>query len=82
MKVSAILLDKWTVRDGPYTLRDIKKVGDFHDEAQAEVRKDEKIIELYSDCAVKSIVKAGQFLKLRCPLDADVKVGRNWAETH
>ena len=82
MKVSMILLDKWTVREGPYTLEDIKKVGDFHDEAQAEVRDDEKIIELYKDKAVQSIVKAGEFLKLRCPLDAEAKVGQNWAETH
>ncbi len=82
MKVSSILLDKWTVREGPYNLNDIKKVGDFHDEGQAEVRNDKKIIELYSNCAVKSIITAGTFFNLKCPLNAEVSVGNNWAETH
>ncbi len=36
----------------------------------------------YGELAVKSIVKAGEYLNLRCPLDAEYKLGRNWAETH
>jgi len=57
-----------------------KKVGDFHDEGQHEVKEGE--VELFSDCAVKAIPKAGIFFKLRCPLEGEVKVGNNWAETH
>lgn len=76
MKVSMCYLDKWVKQ---YEL-DVKKVIDMHDEAQAEVHPDH--VEKYSQLAVKSIIKAGEFLNLRCPLDAEAKVGNNWAETH
>lgn len=36
----------------------------------------------YGELAVKSIQKAGTYLNLRCPLDAEYKLGRSWAETH
>lgn len=81
MKKSIILLDEWCKNEG-WTLDEVKKVGDFHDEGQHEVKKDEKIIELFSDFAVKSIQDAGKHFNLRCPLDAEAKVGMNWAETH
>lgn len=81
MKKSMILLDDWCKEEG-LTLEEVKKVGDYHDEGQHEVKKDEKIIELFSNLAVKSIQEAGKYFNLRCPLDAEAKVGRNWAETH
>jgi len=28
------------------------------------------------------IIKAGEILKLHCPLDGEYKIGNNWAETH
>ena len=58
------------------------KVGDFHDEAQAEVKNNSEIIELYSNLSVQSIQQAGEHFNLRCPLDAEAMVGQNWAETH
>ena len=81
MKKSMCYIDDWLRNEGA-TLNEVKKVGDFHDEGQAEVIDDKKIIELYSDFAVQSIRKAGEYFKLRCPLDAEAKVGMNWAETH
>ena len=36
----------------------------------------------YGELAVKSIQRAGTYLNLRCPLDAEYKLGRSWAETH
>lgn len=81
MKVSMILLDKWLKREG-ITLEEVKKVGDFHDEGQAEVRNNKEIIELYSNCAVKSIQEAGEFFKLNLPLAAESMVGKTWADTH
>lgn len=36
----------------------------------------------YGELAVKSIIKAGTYLEIRCPLDAEYKIGRSWAETH
>jgi hypothetical protein len=32
--------------------------------------------------AVQSIIDAGLAYNLRCPLDGEYKVGRNWRETH
>jgi DNA polymerase-1 len=56
------------------------KVLDMHDECQAEVHKED--VELYSKLAVQSIKDAGEFFNLEIPMDADVKIGTNWAETH
>lgn len=76
MKVSMCYLDNWVKQ---YNL-DVKKVIDMHDEAQAEVHPDHA--ELYGKLAVKSIKKAGEYFNLRCALDAEAKIGNNWAETH
>ena len=35
-----------------------------------------------NELAVKSIIKAGEELGLRCPMDGEYKIGRNWSETH
>lgn len=76
MKFSMVYLDKWVRRDG----LDVLKVIDMHDESQAEVIPEHA--EPYGELAVKSIKKAGEFLKLNCPLDAEYKIGRNWSMTH
>jgi len=78
MKYSMIFLDKWVRQEG----LDAMKVIDMHDEAQWEVKNNEKIIELYCNFAVKSIRQAGEYLEMNCPLDAEAKVGSNWSETH
>jgi len=55
-------------------------VNNIHDEFQKEVyRKDaDKIGEL----CVKSIVDAGLYYNMNCPLDANYMVGNSWASTH
>ena len=60
--------------------KDFAFVGNIHDEIQAEViegREDE-----YGKIAERSIKQAGDYLKFRCRLDGEYKVGNNWAETH
>ena len=76
MKWSMYLLDKW-VRDMGL---DVWKVIDMHDEGQADVLIAD--VPLYSCLARQSIIEAGRLLNLNVPLDADVKVGATWAETH
>ena len=78
MKYSMLFLDKWVRKEG----LDVKKVIDMHDEAQAEVKNNEEIIELYCNFAVQSIRQAGKYLEMNCPLDAEAKVGDNWSQTH
>lgn len=76
MKYSMILLDQWIKDEGLQVL----KVGDFHDEAQAEM--EEKYVDRYKSLAVDSIRKSGEFFKLNVPLDGEAKSGNSWAETH
>lgn len=51
-----------------------------HDEVQAEVRPDK--VEIYKECAQRAAVKTNEILKLNCPLQIDIKVGKSWAECH
>lgn len=81
MKMAMVYLDKYC-RDNKLGLEVVKKVGDFHDEAQHEVLNDEKYIELFSGLCCLSLSSSGKYFKLKCPLEAEVKVGRCWAETH
>lgn len=76
MKYSMVWLDIQVQRCG----LDVKKVIDMHDEGQSEVGNDD--VEAYVELAAESIPWAGRYLRLNLPLAADVKVGRNWAETH
>ena len=47
-----------------------------------EERYNEELAEEVGQIAVKAIQEAGEQLKLRVPLAAEYKVGKNWAETH
>lgn len=59
---------------------DVKLVANVHDEFQFECSKD--IAELAGLTAKMSIVEAGEYFKLRCPLDGEYKIGSNWRQTH
>ena len=76
MKVALVMLMKEATKRN----LDFMKVIDMHDEGQNEVHK--KDCEEFGNLAVNSIKKAGQFLGVRCPLDAEYDVGHNWAMTH
>lgn len=52
----------------------------MHDEFQWEViEKDSKMV---AKILKQSMIKSGEFLKLRVPLNADYKIGYTWADTH
>ena len=55
-------------------------IANVHDEFQFEVP--EALAEVTGQAAKNSIIEAGVFFKLRCPLDGEYKYGRNWKETH
>ena len=59
---------------------DVKLVANVHDEFQFECSKD--VAELAGLAAKMSIVEAGEYFKLRCPLDGEYKIGTNWRQTH
>jgi DNA polymerase I len=59
---------------------DVKMVANVHDEIQFECS--EEIADTAGKAARQSIVEAGLSYNLRCPLDGEYKIGRNWRETH
>jgi DNA polymerase-1 len=76
MKRSLVILTNAANDEG----LDFRKVIDMHDEGQAEVAcKDSK---RYAELAELSLVQTGTYYKMRVPLAAEAKIGRNWAETH
>jgi DNA polymerase I-like protein with 3'-5' exonuclease and polymerase domains len=58
----------------------VKLVANVHDEFQFECPKE--ISEEAGKAARMSIIEAGQFYQLRCPLDGEYKIGKSWRETH
>jgi len=76
MKQALIILDKYINDRG----LDAKFVANVHDEWQLEVREDQA--ELVGELGVRSIKETTCSLELKCPLDGEYNVGRNWSETH
>ena len=74
-KALVLLADK--IKDNKW---DAKFVANVHDEWQIEAT--EAHADEVGRAARQSIIEAGEHFKLRCPLDGEYKIGRNWAETH
>ena len=74
-KALEILSNRLNLSNTPH-----KFVANIHDEWQIEVS--ECRANKVGQMAVESIIEAGKFYNLRCPLDGEYKVGRNWSETH
>ena len=74
-KALSILCNRLELSMTPFKL-----VANIHDEWQIEVSecRANKVGQL----AVKSIQEAGEYYKMRCPLDGEFKIGRSWDETH
>lgn len=58
----------------------VRLVANVHDEFQFETLSEYVI--MAGEAAKKSIVEAGEFYKLRCPLDGEYKHGESWRQTH
>lgn len=74
-KALCIFYDKIKANKWP-----VKLVANVHDEFQFECNKE--VAEEAGKAARMSIIEAGQFYQLRCPLDGEYKIGRSWRETH
>jgi len=55
-------------------------VLNVHDEIQAEVRPEH--VEEYTAACHAAFKRAGEYFNFRIPIEGDVKVGNNWADTH
>jgi hypothetical protein len=58
----------------------VRRIGYFHDEVEFECQ--ESIAEEVARLIEKAISKAGEFLKIKVPLEGEGKVGKNWKEVH
>ena len=76
MKRALIILDK-NIKD---TKIDAHCVANSHDEWQIETWHED--VDRLGELAVNAIRSAGDYYKLKCPMDAQYKVGENWSETH
>nr|BDD47798.1 hypothetical protein 16 [Deltaproteobacteria bacterium] len=86
MKKALVLADRELQAKG-YVCSDVFKnevhyeyVGNIHDELQTEANDD--IAEVVGETVQNAIKQAGVELGMRCPLDAEYKIGSNWKETH
>jgi DNA polymerase-1 len=59
---------------------DAQMVAVVHDEFQIDVRKEHA--DEVGKIVVDSIIKAGEYFNLNCPMDGEYRIGNNWAETH
>ena len=80
MKKSLVILDTSLQASGFVSGQDYEFVANVHDEAQAEVLP--TLVERYLDLATQCVPLAGKALNVKCPLKAEAKAGRSWAETH
>ena len=76
MKKALVILNEKLIKAN----LDAKFVANVHDEWQIECSKE--IADIVGKAAVQSIRDAGIAYNLKCPLDGEYKVGRNWRETH
>jgi len=76
MKRALIILNKEASKRN----LDYKFVANIHDEWQVEVHKAHS--EYFGKLAVKAIREAGEYYDMKCPLDAQYKIGEDWSETH
>ena len=79
---AVVMKEALCVLDDSITNNDLRArfMLNVHDEFQLQVHPDDA--ERVGALAVAAIRQAGVRLGLRCPLDGEFKIGRNWAETH
>lgn len=58
----------------------IWQVGFIHDELAFIVP--ENLVDSYPQLLLDAFVEAGEYYKFRCPIEGEVKIGRNWSECH
>jgi len=79
----AIIAKQWCIEAHQEFRRQklpVKQVAFVHDEIQIETK--ESIAEQVAEIMVASAAKAGVTLAVRCPIEAEAKIGNNWFDCH
>jgi DNA polymerase I-like protein with 3'-5' exonuclease and polymerase domains len=80
VKQGTIILNKDLEEEGFKFGRDYAMVLHVHDEMQFIVKKE--LIEQFKVIAEKLFKKTRDHFNFRCQLDGEIKVGKNWSDTH
>jgi len=79
IKMATVILHK-KLKEKDYDKDTCSMVAHVHDELQLQCKS--AYATEVGELAVQSIKDAGTYFNLRCPLDAQYKIGNNWATTH
>jgi DNA polymerase I-like protein with 3'-5' exonuclease and polymerase domains len=86
---AAMIAKKWALLTNEYLIEagfrhgwdgDYAFLAFVHDEIQTAVRPD--IATQVAELSVKAANDTGHFFNFQCPVDAEYKIGMNWAECH
>ncbi len=77
---AAIIAKKWMVLTHEKLPRYTHQLAFVHDELQYETKKSE--VEELKSLLESTAVEAGEYYKMRCPVAAESKSGRTWADVH
>ena len=76
---SAIIAKRWMVLANEKLPRHTHQLAFVHDELQFERKKRSR---WFKDLLESTATQAGEYYKLRCPVAAESKSGRTWADVH
>ena len=79
VKQATIILHR-KFKENDFTNNDVNMVAHIHDELQIESKS--SLADTIGKLAVKSVQEAGEHFKIRLPVTAKYKIGKNWSETH
>ena len=80
VKAGTIIINKDLETAGFKWGEDYRMVLHIHDELQFVVKKDK--VEKFKLIAKQMFKKTQDYFNFRCPLDGEIKVGKNWSDTH
>mgnify|MGYP001822083681 FL=1 len=76
VKMATVFMNKWIKEAG----LDAHQIIHMHDEIQFEVHP--RDVEALTDICHRSWKASGEYFKLNVPITGDVRVGKNWSDTH
>ena len=77
---SAIIAKRWMVLANKHLLKDMHQLAFVHDELQYECKPCD--VGYLKGCLESTAVQAGEYYKMRCPVAAESKSGKTWADVH
>ena len=77
---SAIIAKRWMVLAYEHLIESASQLAFVHDELQYECNPCD--VGYMKGCLESTAVQAGEYYKLRCPIAAEAKSGKTWADVH